>query len=117
MQPDTDYTKEVVNTILQQFGGRMALKMIGASGLRGGELPEDRGYFLTIDFKAFSLNLANRVTITLNQMDTYDMKFERIHYSSMNRKDLQEAIKEHEGLYFDQLQEVFEQDTGLYLKL
>jgi len=53
----------------------------------------------------------NRVSITLNVMDTYDIEF----FSFRNFE--KQTKVELNNIYGDQLREVFEETTGLYLSL
>lgn len=79
---------------------------------------------ITFKFKAKSLQGINCLRITLNSMDLYDMEFIKIHRSPslkqlMAGKTIKEptVVKEVNGVYADQLKEIFEDTTGLYLSL
>lgn len=98
------------NEILRQLGGRRFSIMTGArdylateSGLR---------FKLPARFARQGINL---VTITLDPSDTYSMTFERI---TRRGYDVTRAtVARHDGLYFDQLQDVFTNVTGLRTRL
>lgn len=92
---------EIAQTIIQQLGGRRFSVMTGAhtfialeSGLQF-KLP--RG----------AKNKANLVRITLTPLDLYTVEF--IKYRNLEQK----VISTHEMVYFDQLQELFTEQTGL----
>ena len=57
----------------------------------------------------------NFVEITLNSMDTYDIEFGRIR--KVGVEFTYKVVKTVDGIYNDQLQEIFTQYTGLYTKL
>lgn len=95
---------ETAKEILNQLGGNRFIAMTGCKNFIG-------------DNKSLSMKLsANKkkwthLKITLNDMDTYDMKFMQF------RKF--DVIKEEQetGIYADMLQSVFTARTGLYTKL
>ncbi len=90
----------VANTILKQMGGSNKLTaMLGAFNFSGGEKS------LTFRFKM--CKKANCIKITLNSLDLYDIEFFKI------RKFEFPLIKRIDGLYFDQLNNTFENFTGL----
>jgi len=95
----------VGQTILEQMGGAgMVRTMIG-----GTPLLMDNG--LQIDFKG--CRKANKVRIVLMADDTYTVTFYKF-----SRKTLDcPAVKGFELVYADQLVNVFEQFTGLTLRL
>ncbi len=76
-----------------------------------GGTPIADGNTLRIRFKMRAANKANLFKITLNSMDTYDLEFGRVHGMKYR------IIKEYNGIYADQLQEIFRQDTCLALNL
>ena len=109
--------KEIAITILQQLGGNRFVAFTGAKE------------FTTIknglQFKiGRNSSKANRVEITLNGADLYDMKFIKFRPFSVkvdHRKgevktieEKSELVKEWNDVYFDQLEELFTETTGLY---
>jgi hypothetical protein len=98
------FKEDVASTILQQLGGNKFIAMTGAK-------------YLAKDKNSFQFRLPrakdgiNFVKITLNGKDLYDIDFGRI--SGTNYK----IIKQVNDIYFDQLQEIFTQYTGLYTHL
>lgn len=105
---DNAMTKEQAITTLTQLTGRKnpfnTLKvMIGASNFCVG--PDGVG------FKFKMCRFANYCLIRLNGADTYDMSFIRVRGFEM--KD----TKRFDSLYFYNLKETFEQETGLRLSL
>lgn len=102
----TDLT--VANTIRQQLGGSRFVMMTGSSNFTGTNN--------SLSFKVGSN--AKRVThviITLNLSDTYTMEFLRC-YRSKGTIQIKTLTK-YEGVYFDQLEELFTAATGLYTRL
>jgi hypothetical protein len=55
--------------------------------------------------------MINMFTCTLNGMDLYDLKFEYVHGTKVK------LVKEYNNIYCDQLIDLFESATGLYLTL
>lgn len=95
---------ETAATILSQFGGMRALSMIGGMCLYDQKS-------ITIPFKAKSTNKSNRLVIKLEADDTYTMEFWSCRGIKADKKESFDMV------YCDQLQEVFESRTGLYLSL
>jgi len=95
---------DVANTILQQLGGRKFIAMTGAKDLMGGP-----------DFLAFRVGAnpkrVNKVRITLNAHDYYDVEF--FHLRNMKATLLSRV----EDVSVDMLRDVFTQNTGLYTSL
>jgi len=96
--------EQIADTIVLQMGGRMFKAMTGVkkmvlleSGVR-------------IFFKRTNGVKVNLVDIVLNASDTYDMTFMRIHGGNV------ETISEVDGVYCDMLQDVFEKETGLFVR-
>ena len=63
--------------------------------------------------KVFIKNKANYLKITLNEMDTYTVEFQKVNYSKFTVND----VAAFENVYCDQLQKVFTSITGMYTKL
>jgi len=97
-------SQEIAREIYRQFGGNQAMAMIG-----GTPVADKRA--LHIRFKARSTNKANWFIIELNGLDTYDISFIRVWGAT------RKVIKEYANIYCDQLREIFERETGLYLSL
>ena len=93
---------EIAKTILSQLGGNKFIAMTGAKNF--GILSGKNG----IGFSIPRHNKVKYLRIKLNAMDTYDMEF-------LNTKV--EVIKTYNGIYNDQLQELFSRETGLYTSL
>lgn len=114
--------REISNTILRQLGGSRFLVMTGSKNLVYGTADNYQ------DFLRMSLHKnaskANRLTIYYDACyDAYNMVFERFtaprwlpkQYKYSDPK--QETVKTYTGVYFDQLQELFTEATGLYTRL
>lgn len=101
-------SKEIAKTILQQLGGNRFTTMTGAKNLCA--LDEQCGG-LSFKLPKFAGVKVNYVKIVLNGADLYDVEFGRIYGLKYT------TISKHENIYFDQLQELFEKETGLYTHL
>ena len=99
---------QIPATILSQLGGARRLQaMVGAKHFLAD------GNALIFAFKG--CGKANKVRIELNAMDTYDVTFYKI-----NMRNLEKSMKpvdETSGIYADQLVELFERFTGMYLSI
>lgn len=85
--------------ILQQLGGNRFLAMTGARNL------VNHGDALTMQLPRNATG-ANRLTIQLDPSDTYTVRFWKL-------RDLEPVdIRQHEGIYCDQLQRLFTAETG-----
>lgn len=97
----TDYS--VAQTILNQLGGMKRLVIMTGA------------YNFVASSNAVSFRIKNRkvnyIKITLNGKDLYDVKFSRI----FNYQE--KVVAELNDIYFDQLIPIFEQNTGMYLKM
>lgn len=94
----------IAKEILNQLGGNKFLAMTGAKNLVASEN--------SLSFKiGRNTKAVNFVRVTLNALDLYDVEFIKIvkyEIRSNNKVD---------GVYFDQLQSVFTENTGLYTHL
>jgi hypothetical protein len=96
---EIDYN--VANTIISQLGGFKRLKMFtGANNFVA--------YPNGVSFKIKSKSV-NYVKIILNSMDLYDLTFAKISGDKLIN------VKEFNGIYNDQLVDIFENTTGMYL--
>ena len=112
-QTENPRAQEIAQTIYAQFGGRKAAVMIGMNAMGFGT-DENGNAYLSFKFKAG--RKANYCKITLNAMDTYDMEIQKVSFGVKQGLKCK-TIASYEGIYCDQLQELFEGATGLYLKL
>jgi hypothetical protein len=92
--------QDIVMTILNQFGGNMAMAMIGGKPMIKDE------YTLVIQWKCQAENGAKKVEIRLTPMDEYEVTFFTIHGREVSKFD---------GVYAEDLQNLFEGQTKLYL--
>jgi len=101
MIQDVTPSKRVAVEILRQLGGKVFMRMTGANQFLSGE-----------NWMAFKLPRAmdgnRRVKISLNSMDTYDIKF-----MSLGGKT-NKIVK---GIYNDQLKDIISRYTGLALTM
>lgn len=100
---------------LQQLGGSRRLKlMIGAKDF----LSDDNGNTLVFKFKKGPLSPANYVRITLTPADLYDVEFKKI--GRLNKTTFEvpvETTDAFKGIGSDNLKDLFENTTGLFLTL
>ena len=95
----------VADTIVQQLGGSRVLQMF--IGLKQILTASDA---VTLVFPLPKhRNAVNRVRITLNEMDLYDMEFIR-HGRSVK------VVKEFNDVYAEDIKDRFEEGTGLYIR-
>jgi len=99
----TDMT--VAKTILEQLGGNKFLAMTGAKNLLGD------ANSLTFRIPMRTLDGSNTVKITLTAMDDYTLEFLSVRAGKVKPKTFRE------GVYNENLQEVFTRVTGLHTSL
>jgi hypothetical protein len=92
------------NEILKQLGGKKFIAMTGATCYS-----DNNGNTLVAKFKGSKI--ANIMYITLNSMDTYDIKICKFKGMNIN------TVKEVSNAYNDMLKPIFEQTTGLTVSL
>ena len=97
---------EVAQTILAQLGGNKFLAMTGAKGLTHSA----NSLTMTIPARA-AKNKATHCVVTLNGMDTYDVRFLKIR--GFNVSDLPGAT----GVYAADLARVWTAHTGMHTSL
>ena len=106
----------VAMEILKQLGGNKFLAMTGAKNL----VYDDNSLNMKLPK---NMSQANYLKITLNSLDTYDLRFYKVTGGKMNMKTFEVSpIKEKDikiinCVYCDQLQEIFTQVTGMYTSL
>jgi len=100
-------TAGIAETILEQMGGINRIRaMTGASNFAA----ESSG--VSFNFPNRKRSKGNAVRIEYNAgQDLYDMTFYNVSIRGIKK------VGSFSGLYFDQLIEIFEKQTGLYLKL
>lgn len=98
--------KTIAMQTLEYLGGVPRLQvMIGANNF----IFDEKG---AVSFKFMKSEYpANKLVLELNGLDLYVMKFVKVHGKR------EEVVREIDGLFFDQLKEIFEEETGLYLSL
>jgi len=117
MNNETTTTAQTIAAeILQQLGGRKFVAMTGSKNMLFAEITESNpNIWLRMDLSKNS-GKVNRLKIVLNANDTYTMKFynQRI----VNYTDVKISNEQtFEGVYCDQLREIFTKVTGLYTTL
>ncbi len=102
--------------ILEQLGGRRFIVMTGSRDFIGD------GNTLRMSLARNSSG-ANRLEITLNGLDLYDMRFYRRTGGKMNTKTYEispvkeKDIKFYHDVWCDQLEELFREVTGLETRM
>ena len=98
----------VAEIILMQLGGNRFKVMTGAKNFLGGK------DYLVFDVPSrMTIDGVNKVRITLTSSDLY--KIETIKYNTRNLTST--VVEVNDGVYNDQLCEIFTAMTGLYTKL
>ena len=96
----------IASIIVQQLGGGRKLQMfIGLKQL----INQSNGVTLVFP-KPKHRGAVNRVRITLNASDLYDMEFIRTHGRSVK------VVREFNDVYAEDLRDRFEEGTGLYIR-
>ena len=96
---------ETSKIIIDQLGGNHFIAMTGAKDFFCGE----EG--LTFKLGRFPGVKINRIQIQLNSLDLYDIKFMRVWNLTCK------TLKELNGIYGEDLQEIFTRETGLHTHL
>ena len=97
---------QIESTVFAQIGGVRAMVMIGGTVQIGHGKPE-----LQVKFKARATGGINYLKIALQGDDTYTVTLSRVTIKG-------ESVKLNlTGVYADQLVEIFERHTGLYLSV
>lgn len=104
----TERGRIIAEEILRQLGGMKFIAMTGARHLLAGE--SDLKFQIP---SGFALQGINVVKITLDPSDTYTIMFMRFRVRTGECK----TIKQIDGVYADQLREIFTNETGLYCTL
>ena len=98
----------IAKTILEQIGGRRFAAMTGSKDFI------DMGNGLRMSL-ARNKTSANRLDIIYDAgTDLYNMRFFRKTFSKKTFESKSKDVEVHEGIFFDMLEEVFTQVTGLY---
>jgi len=95
-----------VPTIIAQQIGHKAFVMMGTRY----KLADEK----SLAFDVRGSKRWNKIQITLNAMDTYDVTFWKFGRAPLFREQAKQACF---GISFDQLHELIEKHTGLYLSL
>ena len=96
---------EIAETILQQMGGPMAMRMIGGYAL----IADSNA--LSFRFRAHAKDSLNFCKVTLTPWDVYEFELGRVRAGKYTQ------VHKFDEIYCDQLIAMFEEYTGLYLRL
>lgn len=109
--------KVIAETTMKYLGGAGRLTaMIGAKNFTC----DEKG---TLTFTFSGCKKINQVSFELNGLDLYDVRFIKYTAGRMNNKTFEykmpswETVKELNNVYAEDLKEIFEDVTGLYLSL
>jgi len=111
---NTNYSKEVAETILQQLGGRRFIMMTGAHHFSY-YVNENGNTVLKFKIEE-SKSLINTVLIEYNPLDLYNMHFLQVSVKQ-DFTFFSKTVLSHSNVYCDQLEELFTDATGLYTRL
>ena len=108
MEQETEQINRRFNAgiVLKQLGGNKFIAMTGAKNF----LKDDDKQMITFKIGR-NCKTINHIRITLNSMDTYDMEFIRVRASKIT------IVNKVDGVYNDQLQEIFTLHTGMETSL
>lgn len=96
--------------IIRQFGGNRFKLMTGAKNF-GYSILDNGDVNLTFKIGKNAMKVSH-VSVTLNANDTYHLEFLRV-----NIKTGRNVLKEFKHVYCDQLEELFQENAGLYTRL
>lgn len=101
---------QVAKIILQQIGGRRFVTMTGSHDF----INLGNGLRMSLSRNKTS---ANRLEIIYDEgADLYNLRFYRQSFSRKTFEVKTKDIKTYEGVYFDMLEEIFTDVTGLYTR-
>lgn len=106
--------KEIAGTILKQLGGGKFCVMVGAKNL--GFLRTDEGVAFVCKFMKNKSGMTNLKVIYDYGKDLYNMVFYSVR-CSLKTMEVKTKEKRFDGIFCDQLTEIFENFTGLYTSL
>lgn len=100
----------IAQTILEQIGRRRFAVMTGSKNFT------DLGNGLLMSL-AKNTTSANRLEIIYDEVtDLYNMRFYRKTFSKKTFESKTKDIAKYEGVYFDMLEYIFTEETGLYTR-
>lgn len=102
--------KEIATEILCQLGGNRFIAMTGARQFSYFDDKGECGICFRLPTR-FAMNGINYVKIKLTWADTYEVTFFKV--TGINIK----TVVTHDNIYFDGLQDIFTQETGLNTRL
>lgn len=98
---------QVANTILEQMGGPRFARMTGAHSFTA----DNNALIFKLPKSPFNQKHITAVKITLDISDTYTVVFYRIQNKPVVKVEI---VAKHEGIYCEDLQTLFTQETGLH---
>ena len=101
---------EIATTIANQMGGTRRLSMMAGAKNFAADGP-------ALQFKFGAQRRFNFCKVTLRSDDTYTMEISKVSFVRKEGVHKFTNVKTFDGVYCDQLVEIFERTTGLYLSL
>lgn len=98
---------DIAETTIKQLGGYNRLRVMISADMF---IYDREG---TLQFKFKGSRRVNTVEIKLQPNDTYTMTFYKVTNHGLNMRE----VKRFDDVYCEQLREIFEHETGLYLSL
>lgn len=104
-------SNEIANTIYQQLGGGCFAYMVGAKKL----ISAENKLIIHLTRSTFLGTKGNRLTITLNALDLYDIQYTSV--TTRNGEWKEKVLGESLGVYADMLRDEFTRLTGLETRI
>ena len=101
---------QIAQTILEQLGGRRLIVMTGARNF----IAIERGLSFRVPRAKDGINV---ITVELTPADDYTVTFSRLRRAKGAYAPTRTVVSKHDGIYCDQLQDLFLRATGLETRL
>lgn len=105
-----DERLQVAATIMNQFGGKRFAVMVGAKEV----LATDNGVRFKIGKNTAGVNM---VHVDLTPMDLYNVRFEKRSFSTKTMEAKIKEVAKYDGVYAEDLADIFVSTTKLYVRL
>lgn len=113
---DQEYTQQITSVILEQLGGRVFIAMTGAKDFVYSGINENNPNIWLGMTIGSNVKQINRFRVSYKEgPDYYELYFCRQIMTKTGVKMTRE--KTIDGVYCDQLRDIFEEETGLYTSL
>lgn len=116
MKHSEDQVKNILLNLYQQLGGHKFIVMTGSKFL--GYSEDEHGNLDQLIKLSRNNSSANRLHVTYNEgKDLYSMRFTKLSVSKKDFSCKEKKVYQADDVYFDELQSIFTEVTGLYTKL